>query len=79
LKLIKAFLKAGVMEEMKVQASERGTPQGGIVSALLANIYLHALDEKLESRGIAWVRYADDCAPRAQRGPKGPRSVQLFN
>lgn len=60
LKLIKAFLKAGVMEEMKVQASERGTPQGGIVSALLANIYLHALDEKLESRGIAWVRYADD-------------------
>lgn len=60
LKLIRAFLKAGVMEEMEVRKSERGTPQGGIISPLLANIYLHALDEKLESKGIAWVRYADD-------------------
>ena len=60
LRLIRAFLKAGVMEEMKVQDSEKGTPQGGIVSPLLANIYLHALDEELESRGIRWVRYADD-------------------
>lgn len=60
LSLIRSFLKAGVMEEMKVVDSEKGTPQGGIVSPLLANIYLHAMDEQLESRGIAWVRYADD-------------------
>ena len=60
LKLIRAFLKAGVMEEMKIQDSEKGTPQGGIVSPLLANIYLHAMDERLESKGITWVRYADD-------------------
>jgi len=58
--LIRKFLKAGVMEEMKLQDSEKGTPQGGIISPLLANIYLHALDERLESRGITWVRYADD-------------------
>jgi RNA-directed DNA polymerase len=60
LNLIRAFLKAGVMEDMKVRDSEKGTPQGGIISPLLANIYLHAMDEELESRGIAWVRYADD-------------------
>jgi RNA-directed DNA polymerase len=60
LELIRRFLKAGVMEEMKLQDSEKGTPQGGIVSPLLANIYLHAMDERLESKGITWVRYADD-------------------
>jgi RNA-directed DNA polymerase len=48
------------MEEMQLQDSEKGTPQGGIVSPLLANIYLHAMDERLQDRGITWVRYADD-------------------
>ena len=67
------------MEGMEVRHSTTGTPQGGVISPLLANIFLHAMDEELEAKGIAWVRYADDCAPRAQRGPKGPRSVQLFN
>lgn len=60
LKLIRSFLEAGVMEEMKVQYTTTGTPQGGIVSPLLANIYLHAMDEELEARHISWVRYADD-------------------
>lgn len=60
LKLIRACLEAGVMEEMKVRQTETGTPQGGIVSPLLANIFLHALDERLERQGITWVRYADD-------------------
>jgi RNA-directed DNA polymerase len=58
--LIRAFLEAGVMEEMEVRYATTGTPQGGIVSPLLANIFLHALDEDLEARGISWVRYADD-------------------
>jgi RNA-directed DNA polymerase len=58
--LIRAFLEAGVMEEMEVRYSSTGTPQGGIVSPLLANIFLHALDEELEAKGIIWVRYADD-------------------
>jgi RNA-directed DNA polymerase len=60
LKLIRAFLEAGVMEEMNVRYATTGTPQGGIVSPLLANIFLHALDERLEAAGIGWVRYADD-------------------
>jgi RNA-directed DNA polymerase len=60
LKLIRSFLEAGVMEEMKVRHTTTGTPQGGIVSPLLANIYLHALDEELQARQISWVRYADD-------------------
>ena len=60
LDLIRAFLKAGVMEDMKVRDSEKGTPQGGIISPLLANIYLHRMDEQLESRGLTSVRYADD-------------------
>jgi len=51
---------AGVMEEMKIRKSETGTPQGGIVSPLLANIYLHAVDEQLQAEGIRWVRYTDD-------------------
>jgi len=58
--LIRAFLKAGVMEEMKVRYETTGTPQGGVVSPLLANIFLHALDERWQRAGIAWVRYADD-------------------
>jgi hypothetical protein len=49
-----------------VQESEKGTPQGGPLSPLLANIYLYALDEELEKRGLAFCRYADDCAPRVQ-------------
>jgi RNA-directed DNA polymerase len=60
LKLIRFFLEAGVMEEMNVRYATTGTPQGGVISPLLANIYLHAMDEELETRGIAWVRYADD-------------------
>jgi RNA-directed DNA polymerase len=60
LELIRSFLKSGVMEEMEVRYETTGTPQGGIVSPLLANIYLHDLDMALEARGVAWVRYADD-------------------
>ena len=60
LNLIRAFLEAGVMEEMKISYATTGTPQGGIISPLLANIFLHAMDEELEAKSIAWVRYADD-------------------
>jgi group II intron reverse transcriptase/maturase len=59
--LIGRYLRAGVMVEGLVQASEEGTPQGGPLSPLLANIYLDALDQELERRGLAFSRYADDC------------------
>lgn len=61
LQLIGRYLRAGVMIEGVVIASEEGTPQGGPLSPLLANIYLDALDKELESRGLAFSRYADDC------------------
>lgn len=61
LKLIGRYLRAGVMTEGVVQASEEGTPQGGPLSPLLANIYLDALDQELARRGLAFSRYADDC------------------
>jgi RNA-directed DNA polymerase len=61
LRLIGRYLRAGVMIEGVVQASEEGTPQGGPLSPLLANIYLDALDQELEGRGLAFSRYADDC------------------
>ena len=75
LKLIRAFLNAGVMENWLVSPSVEGTPQGGPLSPLLSNLVLDELDRELERRGHRFVRYADDSAPRAQRGPKGPRSV----
>jgi group II intron reverse transcriptase/maturase len=59
--LIGRYLKAGVMINGVVQEVEEGTPQGGPLSPLLANIYLDPLDRELEQRGLSHVRYADDC------------------
>ena len=61
LKLIRAYLNAGVMESGLVSPSEEGTPQGGPLSPLLSNIVLDELDRELERRGHRFVRYADDC------------------
>lgn len=66
LKLIKRWLKAGVMEEGEIKGNEIGTPQGGVISPLLANIYLNHLDKKWEEDrieeklGATLIRYADD-------------------
>src|SRR6266540_2301281 len=61
LKLIRAFLNAGVMENGLVSPSVEGTPQGGPLSPLLSNLLLDELDRELERRGHRFVRYADDC------------------
>jgi RNA-directed DNA polymerase len=60
LKLIRAFLNAGVMENGLVSPSVEGTPQGGPLSPLLSNVVLDELDQELERRGHRFVRYADD-------------------
>jgi len=60
LKLIRAFLDAGVMENGLVSPSVEGTPQGGPLSPLLSNLVLDELDRELERRGHRFVRYADD-------------------
>lgn len=62
LKLIGRYLRAGVMANGLRQRSDEGTMQGGPLSPLLSNIYLDALDKELESRGLPFVRYADDFA-----------------
>ena len=59
--LIRKYLSAGVMEKGIVKATEVGTPQGGNLSPLLSNIMLNELDKELETRGLNFVRYADDC------------------
>jgi group II intron reverse transcriptase/maturase len=61
LRLIGKYLRRGAMIEGVVVRSEAGTPQGGPLSPLLANIYLDALDRELERRGHSFCRYADDC------------------
>jgi len=83
LRLMRKWLKAGVSEEGNWSETKVGTPQGAVISPLLANIYLHyVLDQwveawrKKEARGdVVIVRYADDCAPRAQRAEEGPMCV----
>ena len=61
LKLLRKWLQAGVMVEGVTQRTVAGTPQGGVISPLLANIYLHVLDTELSRRGVGeLVRYADD-------------------
>jgi RNA-directed DNA polymerase len=60
LALIGRYLRAGVLVGEHVEASEVGTPQGGPISPLLANILLHQLDQELEKRGHRFARYADD-------------------
>jgi RNA-directed DNA polymerase len=61
LRLIKAYLKAGMMDEGLVEQRIAGTPQGGPLSPLLSNIVLDELDKELEDRGHSFCRYADDC------------------
>jgi RNA-directed DNA polymerase len=61
LKLVRLWLQAGVMTEMGLERTVAGTPQGGVISPLLANVYLHVLDTEFARRGLGeLVRYADD-------------------
>jgi RNA-directed DNA polymerase len=61
LKLIRAYLNAGMMEEGLVKPTEEGVPQGGPLSPILSNLLLDDLDKELEKRGLRFVRFADDC------------------
>lgn len=61
LKLIRAFLNSGMMEDGLVKPTEEGVPQGGPLSPILSNLLLDDLDRELEKRNLHFVRYADDC------------------
>ena len=67
-RLVRAYLNAGIMDGGVVVERHEGTPQGGPLSPLLANLLLDEVDKALEARGHCFVRYADDCAPRRREG-----------
>jgi group II intron reverse transcriptase/maturase len=81
LRLVERFLSAGVLEDGVVQSTTLGTPQGGVLSPLLANIALNFLDWHLDGRGYRFVRYADDFVVlcRTERQAKEAReAVERF-
>ena len=81
LKLIRAFLTAGVMENGLVGPVDEGTPQGGPLSPLLSNLVLDELDRELERRKHCFVRYADDCniyVRSRAAGQRVKRSITCF-
>ena len=74
--LIRKFLQSGVMEKGVIQETKKGTPQGGNLSPLLSNIMLNELDKELESRGLNFVRYADDCLIMVKSGKAANRVME---
>jgi len=81
LRLIRCFLKSGVLEDGLVSPTDEGASQGGPLSPLLSNIYLSCFDRELESRGHRFVRYADDCnifVKSERAGQRVMKSCRLF-
>ena len=79
LRLVEKFLSAGVMEGGKYQATRVGTPQGGVVSPLLANIALNLLDWRLEEAGYRFVRYADDFVVLCKSERQAKEAMELIS
>ncbi|MGZ6667466.1 MAG: group II intron reverse transcriptase/maturase [Solirubrobacteraceae bacterium] len=76
LKLLRAMLRAGVMLDEAVTRSDTGTPQGGVLSPCLANVYLHRLDRRWGDRGCGMlVRYADDLLAMCRTRPEAERAL----
>ena len=76
IELIKRFLKSGVMENGLRIKTEEGSPQGGPLSPLLANIYLNKYDHEMEGRGVHVIRYADDIVVLARTPRAGERLLE---
>ena len=79
LKLIRAFLNAGILEDGLVRPTEEGTPQGSPLSPLLSNLVLDELDRELEKRGLPFVRYADDCNIYVRSERAGQRVMESIS
>jgi group II intron reverse transcriptase/maturase len=77
LQLVKRFLAAGVMEDGVWKPTTIGTPQGGVVSPLLANIVLNRLDWRLDQRGYRFVRYADDFVVLCQNKQQAQEALEV--
>jgi len=76
LALLQAFLCQGVMDGLKTWTPEQGTPQGAVISPLLANIYLDPLDHHMADQGYAMVRYADDFVIMCRSAAEAERAMQ---
>jgi RNA-directed DNA polymerase len=81
IRLVRAYLNAGIMDGAVVVERHLGTPQGGPLSPLLANVLLDEVDKALEARGYSFARYADDCVPRRRAGgairPRGHAAREM--
>ena len=75
--IIESFLRSGVKEEDKIIPTTKGTPQGGVISPLLANITLNYLDWQLESAGYKFVRYADDIVIMCKTDSEAENALQF--
>jgi RNA-directed DNA polymerase len=78
IRLIRAYLNAGIMDGGAVSERHMGTPQGGPLSPLLANVLLDEVDKALEARGYSFARYADDCNVYVGSAKAGERVMKLL-
>jgi RNA-directed DNA polymerase len=78
IRLIRAYLNSGIMSDGVVQERHQGTPQGGPLSPLLANVLLDEVDKELERRGHCFVRYADDANVYVRSRRAGERVMELL-
>jgi RNA-directed DNA polymerase len=78
IRLIRAYLNAGIMDGGVMKEREKGTPQGGPLSPLLANVLLDEVDKVLEARGYSFARYADDCNVYVGSAKAGERVMALL-
>ncbi|WP_160051001.1 group II intron reverse transcriptase/maturase, partial [Nocardiopsis sp. FR4] len=79
LKLVRSWLRAGAMEASGVSRTVAGTPQGGVISPLLANVYLHVLDTRIAASGVGeLVRYADDGVVMCKSRRRAERALALI-
>ncbi len=78
IRLIRAYLNSGIMSHGVIQERHQGTPQGGPLSPLLANVLLDEVDKELEKRGHCFVRYADDCNVYVRSRKAGERVMALL-
>ena len=78
IRLIRAYLNSGIMERWRGAERHEGTPQGGPLSPLLANVLLDEVDKELERRGHCFVRYADDCNVYVRSRRAGERVMALL-
>lgn len=77
LRLIEKFLQAGVMDDFHFRKTTTGTPQGGTLSPLLANIYLDYYDKKMRARGFRVIRYADDWVIPCRSKQQAQRALEI--